>query len=179
MQNFIHQHERKLILLIGCLLIPAVFLVSLFIMEMPYENISGLLDDPVWHLPSHIVFLLMLAWLCFCLYRIGMKTVQKELVMYDLGVLALLAVIALALPYRETSQLISSLHIVAAYSAFIWMNILFYRYAKTETGMRNIYLPVVLFSFLHSLTYGAVTGVSEAVYGAAVSIMITILCARA
>ena len=178
MHEFFRQHEKALILIIGCLIIPALFLICLLIIGMPYTNITGLLDDPVWHMPAHILFLLMLGWLCFCLYRIGMRTVQQELVLYDLGVLALLIVIALFLPYRDTSQLISSLHIVAAYSAFIWMNILFWRYAGNERKMRNIYLLVVLFCFLHSLTYGAVTGLSEIVYGIAVSVMISLLCAR-
>ncbi len=177
MQIFIHQHERILILITGCLIIPALFLVCLMIIGMPYTNITGLLDDPVWRVPAHILFLLMLGWLCFCLYRIGMRNTPQELVLYDLGILALLIVIALFLPYRDTSQLISSLHIVAAYSAFIWMNILFWRYAGHEKKMAGIYLLVVLFSFLHSLTMGAVTGLSEIVYGITVSVMVSLLCA--
>ena len=178
MRDFIHQHEKHLIIFTGCILIPAAFLACMLIMGYPYDNLTGLLNDPVWRIPSHIVFLLMLTWLCFCLYRIGMKTIPKELVLYDLGILALLSVVCLFLPYEETSQLISGLHIVAAYSAFIWMNIIFWRYIPNQTAMRNIYLLLLLFALLHSLTRSAVTGLSEVVIGIGISVMISLLCAR-
>ena len=96
-----------------------------------------------------------------------------------LGVLALLAAVAIGLPYGDVSQLIGALHVVAAYSAFIWMNILFYRYVKTETLFRNIYILVLLFAFLHCLTCGAVTGIAEIVCGIAVSVMISLLAYKA
>jgi len=179
MYDLLRKYEKPLILIVGCAVIPALFLSFLFILELPYGNLTALLDDPVWGIPAHLLYLLLTGWLCYCLYRIGIKTIEKQLLLYDLGVLALLAAVAIGLPYGDVSQLIGALHVVAAYSAFIWMNILFYRYVKTETLFRNIYILVLLFAFLHCLTCGAVTGIAEIVCGIAVSVMISLLAYKA
>lgn len=179
MYDLFRKYEKPLILIVGCAVIPAMFLSFLFILNLPFDNLTSLLDDPVWGIPAHILYLLLTGWLCYCLYRIGIKTAEKQLLLYDLGVLGLLAAVAIGLPYGDVSQLIGGLHVVMAYSAFIWMNILFYRYVRAETAMRNIYILVLLFAFLHCLTYGAITGVAEIVCGIAVSVMISLLAYKA
>ena len=179
MRDFIHQHEKELILFIGCGLIPAAMIRVLFLMDYPYGNVTGLLNDPFWKIPTHITALLMLWHLVFCLYRIGIRTKEKKTVVHDLSILVFLIVATVFMPYVEYFTIYSLAHVILALLSLYWLNYLFLTYCGRSQTIKNIYIFAFSFSVLHCLTYGEITGTAEIVYGLALSVLVSVEAANA
>lgn len=165
MQKTFHQH--KLIFIIGCVIIPSILYGALFYYKE--ENISGLLKTI--SLPAYIICFLLLAWLVFLLFHEG-KNILKHL---DYIVLIILISISLLLPYTSEAAINSNLHIIFAYAALIFMNILFYKIHFNNFKYRNIYSIICLFCFFHCVLAMRITGLAEVTYASAVSILLTLL----
>ena len=178
MRDFIHQHEKEVILFTGCSLIPAVMFAILFLMDYPYGNVTTLLNDPRWKIPTHVLALLMIYQLVFCLYRIGIREKPKKTVVHDLLILVFLLAATIFTPYFPYFTFYSVAHVTLALISLFWLNYMFVTYCRGSETIRNAYDMACLFSFLHCMTYGEITGLSEIVYGAALSVLVSVEAAK-
>ena len=160
----------------GIFLIPCMLACSLLYTGFHEVNLTGMLNDPVWGIAAKAASLLMLGWLLGMLYVIAKDT--DRYLWLRLAVLAILIIAALFIPYSNEESLLSGFHIAVSYAAFIWMNMLFFRYCRFCAIERNIYVCVSVFAFLLSLTTGMVTGISEIIYAAACSILLSLIALK-
>ena len=167
---------RSMIKFTGVFLIPAMLACSLLFTGFHEVNLTGMLNDPAWGMTAKVSAVMMLAWLLLMLALIAKGT--ERYLKLRLCVLAILIIAALFIPYSNEESILSGFHIAISYAAFIWMNLLFFRYCRFYTNERNIYVCVSVFAFMLSLTTGMVTGISEIVYGIACSILLTLIALK-
>jgi ABC-type Na+ efflux pump permease subunit len=175
MHKFLLQHQKMLIFSIGCVLIPCMLASTLLWMGFSERNFSGLLAESTFFPWIHIGSLLMLAWLCMMLWIIARDSRDKKQIIIQLLILSILISSALFIRWDFDNSLLQSIHIFLSYAAFVYMNLMFYRYCSSYVNERNIYLCIAATAFLISLGAGEVLGVSEVLYGAGCSVLLTLI----
>lgn len=165
-----NENKKTLILLTGCAIIPLAVMVPLFILDPGQVNISGILNDSRFGVFYHLTGLFMLGW----------SVLMMRMISSDHGKIILFAVtafLALFLPYDESRQLISLIHIGCAYAGFVFSSMVLYPVLLRNRRMLNLFSLCILFCILHSFSAGQVTGLSECVFAAAFSVTVSLLAA--
>ena len=170
MSDFFLQHRKTIVSLISFIVIPLSFFLVFLIMRAGDLNLSGLLSDKSTFSFTCSWLFLLLAWLNYMLYAIAKR--KKIRITTRLFLMDILILSSFFIPYTEGNSFLSSLHITSAYAALVYMNYLFFKTGFYETGFRDYYFAVSLIAAFHAFTYGKITGFSEMLYGALVSIML-------
>lgn len=178
MRGFLLQHQKKLILFIGCGLIPFILLSTLLWIGFSERNLSGLLTEPSFFPFVHIAFLLMLAWLVFVLSRIAQPVSPLSRRVKEFSLMSVLIAMALFLGWDPDNGMIQTVHIILSYAAFVYMNVLFFRYCYMYEKERKIYLALAFTAFMISVAYGEVSGISEVLYASACSILLSWIASK-
>ena len=168
MQFLQPQSKKYLILFIGCFLIPAAVTVPMILAGMDQVNVSGVLNDPRFSFFAKMTGLFMLVWSALLM---NMISHQKKLII----LFVLTAFTALFLPYDETHQLISLIHIFSAYGGFVCAALVLYPVLLRHRKIMNLYGAVLLFCIMHSLSALQVTGLSEWLFAVSFSIVLSVL----
>lgn len=93
-------------------------------------------------------------------------------------IMSVLIILALFITWQTDSPFLQSVHIFLSYAAFVYMNLMFYRYCSSYVNERNIYLCIAATAFLISLGAGEVMGVSEVLYAAGCSVLLTLIAMK-
>ena len=150
MHGFFVQHQSRIRRCIGMILIPLLCASCFLYTGFGERNLSGLLNEAVWKPYVLAGCALMLAWLVHCLNRIAYQTEKADRIR-SLTVLSILIAAALLLPWSGFGSLMSDIHIAVSYAAFVWMNLLFYRWCRFYEAERNIYICLMMTSFMPAL----------------------------
>ena len=176
MLRFLKQQKQFLILLCGCLLIPFLLCLTLFYIGFSERNLSGLLNEEAFFPYIHLGGMFMLAWLIYILKELADRCESKLKTAPSLLLLAVLITSSLWIGWSSTDGLTATVHIMLAYGGFVWMNILFYAWARFYTAAVKIYVCLGFTAFILSVSLGYVSGISEVIYGAGCSVLLA-LCA--
>ena len=178
MHKFLLQHQKVLIFSIGCVLIPCMLASTLLWMGFSERNFSGLLAESTFFPWIHIGSLLMLAWLCMMLWIIARDSRDKKQIIIQLLILSILISSALFIRWDFDNSLLQSIHIFLSYAAFIYMNLLFYRYCHLYLYEGKIYLALVFTAFMISLSQGVIMGISEVLYAGTCSVLLSLIAMK-
>ena len=170
------QLKNHLILFIGCLIIPGLLLLTLLYIGFSERNLSGLLNEEAFFPYVHIAAMFMLAWLVYLLGILSRRCESKLKTVPSLFLLALLISASLWIGWSSTDGFLATVHIMLAYAGFVWMNVLFYAWARYSTRYVKIYICLGFTAFMLSVSLGYVSGISEVLYGAGCSVLLS-LCA--
>ena len=157
----------------GYILIPAVFLGSLAAAGWKDFNLTGLLQIREYTFLSHAVCMLIYLWMLFLILRISPGTDRRLL-----RLLHITAAASVFLPWSQQEQIISNLHIIAAYAAFILLNLITVPLIMRNHTCMRICILTMLFCLLHCMTYSSVTGPAEAAYACMLSGVLTYLSTK-
>ncbi|MCR5794118.1 MAG: hypothetical protein K6G61_02055 [Solobacterium sp.] len=154
------KYRTAVLCLIGYILIPAYYLIPALMHIHSDLNYTGVLQHPFF-LCSSVAILI---WFLFLLHRLSVG--KKKLV-----ILAVMMILPLVLPYGG-SRLLSEFHVLAGYALFVYVSLLLIPLFQLY-GLAHIYAAVTACAVLYSFSMGEVTWLSEGVYGAAVSVLMT------
>ena len=169
MRHFSPQLKKILIRINGCVLIPLLLCVPLFCFGTDDYNVTGLLNLKDYVLLFHILAIVLLFWTDLLLWKIMKKQHVTTRILIPLNILILLA---LFLPYEEGKSTLNTLHILAAYTAFVIFTCLFVKLMHMNQIFLNIFIMTCILCLLLSLTAGKVTGLSEVLFGSITSILL-------
>ncbi|MBR4164288.1 MAG: hypothetical protein IKR11_12250 [Solobacterium sp.] len=163
------QRKYFINIIIGCFVIPIVLFLPKYFIGFEEYNFTGLLTEQKYAFVFHFLSVILLVWLHqMIIFHLPQK--KKEI-----RISSLLILFALFFPYAKDNQIISTIHIMSAYAAFIFFNMLFFQILFMHRNYMQIYLCVLAFVFMHSFVHGAVTGVSEVAWASGVSIIISLI----
>lgn len=178
MQRFLLQHQKALILTIGCGLIPLVLISTLLWIGISERNLSGLLIEPAFFPYVHIAFLFMLAWLILMLEMIAAKVSDARKRHMQFLLMGVLITAALFIGWHPENGMIQTVHIILSYAAFVYMNVLFFRYCYLYEKERMIYLALSATAFVISVAAGEVSGISEVLYASGCSVLLSLIAVK-
>ena len=178
MFDFMRQRKRILILFTGCLLVPFLLGLTLFYIGFSERNLSGLLNEPSFFPYVHIAAMCMLAWLIYLLNILARKCDSRLKPGPGLVLLALLISGALWIGWSSTNGFLAFVHIALGYGGLVWMNVLFYAWVRYETRYVNIYICLCFTAFIWSVSKGYVSGISEVLYAAGCSVLLSLYAAE-
>ncbi len=178
MRRFLHQHQKTITFLIGCVLIPLLLFCAFLWTGFSERNLSGLLSEKAFFPFAHLGCLFMLMWLDYTLWRISNHAESPKKRMVQIVIMSVLIILALFIIWQTDSPFLQSVHIFLSYAAFVYMNLMFHRYCSSYVNERNIYLCIAATAFLISLGAGEVLGVSEVLYGAGCSVLLTLIALK-
>lgn len=178
MHKHLSDSRKRIIFLIGCILIPLLLLSALFYIGFSERNLSGLLNESAYFPFVHVSSFVMLAWLVFLLSVCSSAHCTRKHAFRKLGILILLISASLIIGYSFESSFIATLHIALAYAGLVYMNVLFYEWCREHTDIVRIYICLTLTAFLFSAGSGYVSGISEVLYGAGCSVLLTVCALR-
>ena len=117
--------------------------------------------------------MLIYLWMLFLILRISPGTDRRLL-----RLLHITAAASVFLPWSQQEQIISNLHIIAAYAAFILLNLITVPLIMRNHTCMRICIMTMLFCLLHCMTYSSVTGLAEAAYACMLSGVLTYLSTK-
>ena len=153
-------HKTAVLCLIGYALIPAYYLVPALMHINSDLNYTGVLRHPFFLCSS----VLIMIWFLFLLHRLSVD--KKKIV-----ILAVMMTLPLVLPYGA-GRLASEFHVISGYALFVYVSLVLIPLFQLY-GLAHIYAAVTACALLYSFSMGEVTWLSEGVYGAAVSVLMT------
>ncbi len=123
-----------------------------------------------------VFMLCMIPDLLLLLYlftAVGFRTKPHRSWLLQCILAVVLIIIILLIPYHETSDFSSNLHVLLAYGAYLSSALLLFQLIWTRPGLIRLFLAsFVLQIFLIMLT-GAISGISEIAYGITLFIILT------
>lgn len=172
MRYFSPQHKKGFIRFIGCVVIPLVLTAPLLYFGIRDYNITGLLNLDGYGLFFHVLAGILLIWMDVLLYRVMKK---ERISSRYLIILNILILIALTVPYQEGLSLMNTVHITAAYAAFVFFVCLFACLLRLYPKHLLCFIMICIFCIFLCLGAGKVTGLAEVVFGSSVSILLSLL----
>lgn len=170
MRHFSPQLKKRIVLIIGCVVIPLLLFAPLLAYGMDSYNVTGLLNRDGSGILFHVLAMLLLIWTDILLIRLQK---QQHISSKTLIPLNLLILLALFIPYKEGKPLLNTVHITAAYAAFAFFTCYFIFLIHTCQKYLTIFLMTLIFCVFLSLTAGKVTGLSEVLFASVTSILLT------
>ena len=161
-------HSQYFISAVGYCLLPIILFLLLYLSGSFHDNYTGLLQSSRWQFLFFAFSLLCLVFALFLLHRI-----DKGIRFRSFFILSALILAALLIPYSEHESILSSLHISAAYAAFLYFNWLFLKNMIYHPRIRNLYIGMLFLCALLCFSAGSITGLAEMLYGACTSICLT------
>jgi hypothetical protein len=150
--------------------------LSMLYIGLSERNLSGLLNEAAFFPFAHLAAMFMLGWLIYLLKILADQSSSKLKPVPSLILLAVLITAALWIGWSGENGLIATVHILLSYGGFVWMNVLFYAWARYSTRYVKIYICLGFTAFMLSVSLGYVSGISEVLYGAGCSVLLS-LCA--
>ncbi len=137
---------------------------------MYIHNYTGLLNDPHTKLKTLFLTFLLWIWTDLLLLR-ATKFFKHRKISFLL--FNLFVALTTFIPYKESGELLSSLHVSCAYICFFLYNWIYVSCTTLYPNLLKQYLfaciPSILFCFLHL----SITGTAEILYACVVSIFLT------
>ena len=160
--------------MVGDVVIPASHILLCVCSGSYYDNFTGLRTDSVFGIWFYITAICTAAYLFYALHTLGRQTIRKN----ELPILLLIMTVSLFMPYRSAGDLVSNIHIILAYAAFLYMNILLARIVDFNRRIISIYVCLLIPCILLIITAMSITGLSETIYVCGVSIILTQLLVK-
>lgn len=154
-------YKRTAVQLAGYILIPAYYLIPALMHIHSDLNYTGMLREPFYLCSS----VLIMIWFLFLLYRLDIP--KGKLV-----ILAVMMILPLALPYGS-SRFLSEFHVICGYALFVYVSLILIPLFQLYE-LAYIYTGICACAVLYCFVKGEVTWLSEGVYGALVSVLITL-----
>lgn len=155
---------------LGILVIPCIFLYAQFVYNKNDAfNYSGLIEiHPVLFRILAVIVMIDYLWTSYLFGTFVNQKVKRNLFI----VLLFLLLCTIFIPYHSKQSFSSSIHLLFAYSAFFVFNILLYLHVFLSEKDKQIYTLLLLFCFMHSMLHMQITGLSQTIYGAIISILL-------
>ena len=163
-------HSLFFIQAAGCFLIPILLFLLLYLSGSFHDNYTGLLQNENWRILFSVFSIFCLGFALFLLHRIDESIHTRHLIILSVLILA-----AIVIPYSSHESILSSLHILAAYAAFLYFNWLLFRILIYHARLRSIYTAMLFLCALLCFSASSITGLAEMLYGACTSIVLTSL----
>lgn len=169
------QIEKSIRMLCGYVLFPLCLTVMMFKAGINEYNFTGLLNLRGYSAVMRCAAMIMLVWCIRTLWIIhhsipGYLPMRTYILL--LAVFAACTGAAVFIPYIE-GTMYATMHLCAAYSAFVIFNILMTDVLCSTFSSRTFYLAGIFFAALLCFTAGQITGLAELVYACMVSILLT------
>ena len=163
------QLPKTAIFLFGCILFPTVITISLLVMDPLKYNFTGILNIPSLRIPA-ILFALLYGLFLFYLILSSSKTKSAYLYMlfWIAGVLT---------PYAKGS-IAGQFHLLFALLGFFFLQVSLIPVLLKDISFARNYFAMCFLAVLLTLTFSSITGYTEIVYGAGLSILLSLTCLK-
>ena len=167
----LQENHERIIALAGYVLVPVLFILPLAGRNPVTTNYTTAINEPG---SSPLFFLSVPAALIYeivLFYLIGLPNSRTWKLRCT--ALAVLTFAAIFIPYHENPDAVSDIHVLCGFLVFLLINSLLFEALQYDAKLRSFYLCGLLTVFLVTITWMAVSGLSEILYGSLLSVCLT------
>lgn len=159
------QLKKAAVFLFGCILFPLTITISLLVMDPLQYNFTGILNIPALRLYA-ILFALLYGAFLFFLLRHTAKTNAAYLYLF-------FWIVGVLTPYAKDTTA-GQFHLLFALAGFVFLQISLIPLILKDQSFSRPYFAMCFLAMLVTMTFSSITGYSEIIYGAGLSILLTL-----
>lgn len=157
------QLPKTAIFILGCIFFPLCITITLLVMDPLRYNFTGILNIPSLR-PFAIIFALLYGTFIFLLLPQSNKASYLYLFFWIAGVLT---------PYAKGS-LAGQFHLFFALTGFTFLQVAMVSLLVKKQTFAKLYFAMCFLASLLTMTFSSITGYTEIIYGAGLSILLTL-----
>lgn len=138
------------------------------------ENYTGALNRSP--LVTVVCLLPVFVFMVMAFLQVAGRHWPKAILLREVLLMVLLTVTLMCIPYHETEDFWSGLHVLVGFAAFVNLNRLCYQLFLFYSASRRIWIAGMFLSFLLALYSASITGLSEIVCAGTILLSLTTAC---